>query len=76
MAADQKKSSGLDILRTKAERIVASKKDEGKQFSPEEVKDLLHELHVHQVELEMQNTELHRIKVFCFSWKWNTPAHP
>jgi PAS domain S-box-containing protein len=34
-----------------------------KGLSPEEMQHLLHELYVHQIELEIQNTELHRIHV-------------
>ena len=45
------------ILRKKAEEALKEKKKE-KQILETDVKKLLHELQVHQIELEMQNEEL------------------
>jgi len=48
-------------LRRLAEEIAGSREREDlEQLSPEDVRLMLHELHVHQIELEMQNEELHR----------------
>ncbi|NTU78400.1 MAG: response regulator [Chloroflexales bacterium] len=46
-------------LRQQAEAIVA-RADGLEARSPEEVRRLVHELHVHQIELELQNDELRR----------------
>jgi hypothetical protein len=46
-------------LRRRAEKIAQS--SEGPEsLSPEETREMLHELRVHQIELEMQNEELRR----------------
>ena len=45
-------------LRRRAEEKLASETEPTKISSPEETQQLLHELRVHQIELEMQNEEL------------------
>ncbi len=65
-----KKSSGskkkLSELRQRAEAALAEKAgsaSDASLLSPEDVKKLIHELQVHQIELEMQNEELRRAQV-------------
>jgi PAS domain S-box-containing protein len=54
-------------LRKKAEKIVREKAAQSSEkletLSPEETQQTLHELRVHQIELEMQNEELRRVQV-------------
>ena len=55
-----------DELRRRAEKIARAKAARMPEnldgLSPEETRQLLHELRVHQVELEMQNEELRRVQ--------------
>ena len=59
-------SGNLDLLRSKAEatslKSEACSPDSLAGVSIEETSWMVHELHVHQIELEMQNEELHRIR--------------
>ena len=45
-------------LRERAERLLAQSRAEKSEFSPIEVARLIHDLSVHQIELELQNEEL------------------
>jgi len=45
-------------LRQKAEELLNSRRPEPEELAPAEMRTLLHDLRVHQIELEMQNEEL------------------
>ncbi len=47
-------------LRRRAEEMLRTQPAELDKIAPEEIKHLLHELQVHQIELELQNEELRR----------------
>ncbi len=64
MKADKEGPPEFQELRKKAEDIVGQIPDEGiGRVSPAEIRKLIHELNVHQIELEMQNAELRRAQV-------------
>ncbi len=50
-------------LRKQAEKILAKKPQPIRALEPDDIQKLIHELNVHQIELEMQNAELHRIQL-------------
>ena len=54
------KSDTLADLRQQAEKVLQRQQAELREIPPEEVQRLIHELRVHQIELEMQNEELRR----------------
>jgi PAS domain S-box-containing protein len=54
----------LSGLRERAEKVAGNPRPgAGLIFSAEQITQTLHELHVHQIELEMQNEELRRVQV-------------
>jgi PAS domain S-box-containing protein len=59
----EKKGSRAQALRSRAEAIAreAGVAEQREGMSPEEVRETLHELRVHQIELETQNEELRRV---------------
>jgi PAS domain S-box-containing protein len=53
-----KKTSGSEELRRRAEERLKSQTADYAKSSPEEARAMLQELHIHQIELEMQNEQL------------------
>ncbi|MCB0196529.1 MAG: response regulator [Anaerolineae bacterium] len=60
MVTERKQSDMASNLRQQAEQRLAESEEDLKQLSPEEMINLVHELQVHQIELEMQNEEIQR----------------
>jgi len=52
------KSKELRELRTRAEAMLDTQGEDVSDLSPEEVRNLVHELRTHEIELELQNEEL------------------
>ena len=57
------KSHQLDALRHQAEALLHEKPHAFSKIPPEDIQQLIHELQVHQIELEMQNEELRRVQL-------------
>jgi PAS domain S-box-containing protein len=55
-----KKKPKKDRLREKAEKLLSKKPKAPPKIEDKDIKKLVHELQVHQIELEMQNDELQR----------------
>jgi PAS domain S-box-containing protein len=60
MHDQQDQPSAAAELRSKAEALVAVATEDPELMSPEAIRHTLHELRVHQIELQMQNEELRR----------------
>lgn len=60
MKEDKKNSKKISELRNRAEDALQGKADELQDISTRDARSLIHELQVHQIELEMQNEELCR----------------
>jgi len=58
---DPKQDHSTSNLRQRAEQQLGPSTGSGQGLEPEETRRLLHELRVHQIELEMQNKELQRV---------------
>ncbi|MFA6103182.1 MAG: PAS domain-containing protein, partial [Victivallaceae bacterium] len=64
MENDGNRSGQAAKLRKHAEKIIQKKSVQLQEpASPEEIRQMLHELRVHQIELEMQNEELRRTQL-------------
>jgi two-component system, NtrC family, sensor kinase len=57
-----KQAATSEILRQRAERRLNLTRDDISSMSSEDIQLLIHELQVHQIELELQNEELRRIQ--------------
>ncbi len=60
MSSQNTRSTGKSLLRQKAETALQVTRSQVKKMTSGEVQHLVHELQVHQIELEMQNEELRR----------------
>jgi len=58
-----RKTSKGNSLRRRAERLLSKKREAISKISAKDVKKSIHELHVHQIELEMQNEELRKREI-------------
>jgi two-component system, cell cycle sensor histidine kinase and response regulator CckA len=63
MKSKKTPSPRVSLLRQKAEKALTTTRAQVKKMPPEKVQQLVHELQVHQIELEMQNEELRQTQV-------------
>jgi two-component system, NtrC family, sensor kinase len=61
--AKERSREGASELRKRAEKILASDPEAIRTVMPADIQKLIHELNVHQIELEMQNAELRRVQL-------------
>ena len=62
MVRDNNRPEGSGGLRKRAEEFLAARPEDIRNIEPADIRMLVHELQVHQVELEMQNDELRRAR--------------
>lgn len=63
MIEKRTRSGTINDLRKRAEeKLLAAESKPQEALSPEQARAVLHDLHVHQIELEMQNEELRRVQ--------------
>ena len=55
--------SSVQSLRQRAEEVLQRQPKELREMPPEDIQHLIHELQVHQIELELQNDELRRTQL-------------
>ena len=63
MKKAESESKELRELRTRAEAMLEAQGEDVSDLSPEEVRNLVHELRTHEIELELQNEELRMAQV-------------
>jgi PAS domain S-box-containing protein len=63
MKAKKNKSQGFESLRRQAEERLRDKANDVSGMKLNDVQNLIHELEVHQIELEMQNEELRHVQI-------------
>ena len=63
MSLKKKPSSNVKTLRYRAENVLKTTSTQVKKMSLPEIQHLVHELQVHQIELEMQNEELRQTQL-------------
>src|SRR5215813_13166362 len=58
MASSHEEAASSSTLRARAEKRLRTEAEDTSHKTPQEMQELLHELRVHQIELEMQNDQL------------------